>query len=387
MTETSHTPLEGQGKKMRRRAQSSSLIPQIEGTLNTIRLDRDFHSHSRTSVQLSWSQLQKLVDDFDLGRMIQMDVPTQTQCNTTDPFRTGQGTFLLRARHGEEYIERVEYLHGMINDMIEQGFPVPEVMRKRNGKTWTLWGERLVEIHRFVPHDAGSHRDWQRMNSAASMLGDLHRCLDNASRRRTPVPPEMRNDIGPAQCMALIDEGVYVVAQYTERDPATAEAQQVLQRAREVLGPMADNYERMVGSLPWLTVHGDYHFWNLLYKADQIAAVVDYDFMQERERLFDIAYAMQSVIAHLTRVHGNDVDFIPKQAWQNLRLWVDLYDETTHVPLTRFERERLPGEILRIFLVSIATSCGQENPIELLTKCGQELNLHLWLSEQRNMFL
>jgi hypothetical protein len=57
------------------------------------------------------------------------------------------------------------------------------------------------------------------------------------------------------------------------------------------------------------------------------------------------------------------------------------------VPLTRFERERLPGEILRIFLVSIATSCGQENPIELLTKCGQELNLHLWLSEQRNMFL
>ncbi|MEO7932281.1 MAG: phosphotransferase [Chthoniobacterales bacterium] len=387
MSGTTHISQESQGKKARRRAQAASLIQDNENFLNTIRLDSSVRSHERTSVQLSWSQLQKLVDDFDLGRMIQMDVPTQTQCNTTDPFRTGQGTFLLRARHGEEYIERVEYLHGMINDMIEQGFPVPEVMRKRNGKTWTLWGERLVEIHRFVPHDLGSHRDWQRMNSAASMLGDLHRCLDQASRRRTPVPPEMRNDIGPAHCMGLIDEGFYVIAQYIGHDPNANAARSVLTRAREALEPLAENYERMVGNLPWLTVHGDYHFWNLLYKADQIAAVVDYDFMQERERIFDIAYAMQSVITHLTRVHGSVVELVPKQAWQNLRLWVDLYDETTHLPLTRDERERLPSEILRIFLVSVATSAGQENPIELLMKCGQEIDLYLWLSQQKNMFI
>ena len=387
MSGTNNIQMEGHGKKVRRRAQNASPITEPTEFLNTIRLDSSFPISPRTSMQLSWSQLQKLVDDFDLGRMIQMDVPTQTQCNTTDPFRTGQGTFLLRARHGEEYVERVEYLHGMINDMIGMGFPVPEVMRKRNGKTWTLWGERLVEIHRFVPHDAGSHRDWQRMNSAASMLGDLHRCLDSASRRRTPVPPEMRNDIGPAQCMALIDEGVYIVAQYADSIGTTTEASRVLQRAREALDPMAENYERGVGNLPWLTVHGDYHFWNLLYKADQIAAVVDYDFMQERERIFDIAYAMQSVIAHLMRVHGTVVESVPKQAWQNLRLWVDLYDETTHLPLTTEERELLPSEILRIFLVSVATSAGQENPIELLNRCGEELDLYLWLSQQKNMFI
>jgi Ser/Thr protein kinase RdoA (MazF antagonist) len=386
MSSPSSTPA-AKGKKARRRSQSASLIPESTGLYDTIRLDTTMRAPSSTAMQLSWSQLQKLVDDFDLGRMIQMDVPTQTQCNTTDPFRTGQGTFLLRARHGEEYIERVEYLHGMINDMIEQGFPVPEVMRKRNGKTWTLWGERLVEIHRFVPHDSGSHRDWQRMNSAASMLGDLHLCLDKAARSRTPVPPEMRNDIGPDQCLALIEEGFYIVAQYALMHPAADTAKKVLQRAKDALQPMAENYERMIGNLPWLTVHGDYHFWNILYKADQIAAVVDYDFMQERERLFDIAYAMQSVIAHLTRVHGNSVDLIPKQAWQNIRLWVDLYDETTHLPLTREERKRLPSEILRIFLVSIATSSGQDNPIELLNKCGEELDLYLWINQQSNMFI
>jgi len=374
------------GKPRRVRVRHSNIGGDKQDLLNTIRVDPNMHRSSRTSVQLSWSQLQKLVDDFDLGRMIQMDIPTQTQCNTTDPFRTGQGTFLLRARHGEEYIERVEYLHEMINGLIALGFPVPEVMRKRNGKTWTLWGERLVEIHRFVPHDTGSHRDWQRMNAAAGILGDLHRTLDTLAKKISPVPPEMRNDIGPAYCLSLIDEGQYVVSQYLERDPEAVVAQQVLARAREILEPMAENYERIIGSLPWLTVHGDYHFWNILYKADQIASVVDYDFMQERERLFDIAYAMQSVIAHLTRVHGVTVQHIPKQAWQNLRLWVDLYDETTHLPLTQVERARLPAEILRIFLVSVATSAGQENPIELLTKCAQEIDLYCWISQQDKMF-
>ena len=53
-------------------------------------------------------------------------------------------------------------------------------------------------------------------------------------------------------------------------------------------------------------VHGDFHFWNLLYRADQIAAVVDYDFVQERERIFDVAYALQNVVTHLRNVHGLD---------------------------------------------------------------------------------
>ena len=62
---------------------------------------------------------------------------------------------------------------------------------------------------------------------------------------------------------------------------------------------MLHDYPRIIGNLPWMTVHGDFHFWNVLYRADQIAAVVDFDFVQERERIFDIAYAMQNVVSHL----------------------------------------------------------------------------------------
>ena len=181
--------------------------PEVDYSLvQTMRIDSSEPRVPRDSMHLTLAQLQKLADDFDLGRVIKMDRPLTTQCNTTDPFRTGRGTLLLRARHSEEYGARVEYLHALIDHLCDRGFPVPQVVRARNGRSWTSWGERIVEIHKFVAHDPGIHRDWRRMNSAASVLGDLHHMLSEATAGKTPVPPEMRNDVNPEQCWTLLAE-------------------------------------------------------------------------------------------------------------------------------------------------------------------------------------
>lgn len=337
-------------------------------------------------MQLTWAQLQRLADDFDLGRLVQMDQPLTTQCNTTDPFRTGQGTFLLRARHGEEFVERVEYLHYLIDYLVDHGFPAAAVVRSKKGKSWTLWGDRIVEVHKFVNHDPGVHRDWTRMNAAASILGDLHALMTEAASKRTPVAPEMRNDVSPRQAMALLDETRIVAEQSIGIHPGAERAITIVDEAQSALEPLMQNYERMVGSFPWMTIHGDFHFWNVLYRADQIGAVVDYDFAQERERLFDIAYAMQSVVQHLKVVSAcgsNDFESMP---WNNLRIWLDHYDETTHRPLSNQEREWLPTELLRVFLVTIATCATQEDPIDLILEHGDDLALFRWIYKQRSLF-
>lgn len=350
------------------------------------RIDPANHLMPRTSLQLTLVQLQKLADDFDLGRIVQMDRPLDTQCNTTDPFRTGQGTFLLRARHGEEFVERVEYLHYLIDHLCASEFPTAAVVRARSGKSWTTWGERLVEVHRFIPHDPGIHRDWRRMNAAASALGDLHRELGKAAAGRTPVPPEMRNDANPQQCWMLLREAEPALSAHLGVHPQAEDALAIIRQAQGSLEPLMGDYARIIGSLPWLTVHGDYHFWNVLYRSDQIAAVVDFDFVQERERLFDIAYAMQSIVLHLRHVQGTRMKSFSDLAWSNARIWVDLYDEAAPQPLTPAEREWLPMEILRIFLVCIATSSIQEDPVATVLKNGRDLPLFLWISEQRDIF-
>jgi homoserine kinase type II len=359
----------------------------MEKFLRTLKYNPAAREESRGLMELTLAQLQRLADEFDLGRVIQMDKPLTTQCNTTDPFKTGRGTFMLRARHGEEFGARVEYLHKLINYLCSHGFPAAQVMRSHSGTTWTTWGERIVEIHRFVPHDPGVHRDWRRMNAAATALGDLHRMFADAVTGITPVPPEMRNDVSPEQCLNLLYEAEETIAHLSATVDARARAAiAVCQRAREVLEPIIPDHSRMIGNLPWMTIHGDYHFWNVLYRADQIAAVVDYDFVQERERIFDIAYAMQNVVSHLRSVHGAPLRGWGNLAWGNVRIWVDHYDEVTHLPLTAVERRWLPREILRIFLVGIATSVLQEDPVELILRHGEDLELFIWISEQEKLF-
>ena len=342
---------------------------------------------ARSSMELTLAQLQRLADVFDLGRVIQMDKPLTTQCNTTDPFKTGRGTFLLRARHGEEFGARVEYLHSLIDYLCDHGFPAAEVMRTRDGSSWTTWGDRIVEIHGFIPHDPGVHRDWRRMNAAATALGDLHRMLGRAALGKTPVPPEMRNDVTPEQTWTLLDDAEATLEHlYARPDERTEQAIAICRRAREVLEPMLHDYPRIIGNLPWMTIHGDFHFWNVLYRADQIAAVVDYDFVQERERLFDIAYALQNVIDHLRNVHGASLRGWADLKWANARMWVDHYDESAPLPLTEAERQWLPKEILRICLVSVATSVLQEDPVEQVLKQGEDLELFIWISQQKDLF-
>ncbi len=354
--------------------------------IHTLRISAAEHRDSRTRMQLTLSQLQHLADDFDLGRVIKMDAPFTTQCNTTDPFKTGRGTFLLRARHGEEFVERVEYLHMLIDYLVSRGFPAAKVIRSKEGNSCTTWGDRIVEIHSFIPHDPGIHRDWQRMHAAASILGDLHHLLSEASAGKTPVGPEMRNDVSPKQCWQMLNDSEARLARDFVDDPELPQALEIIRTSRILLEPLLRDYERIIGSLPWMTVHGDYHFWNLLYRADQIAGVVDYDFAQERERIFDIAYAMQSVITHLYLIHGTPQKDFHSMGWQNARMWVDHYDVTTHLPLTKTERRWLPKELLRIYLVGVATSCSQADPIQSVLQHGCELGLYSWLGKQDHMF-
>lgn len=356
--------------------------------VQTLRIKSTEEREPHNLMELSLAQLQRLVDAFDLGRIIHMDEALTTQCNITEPFRTGQGTFMIRIRHGEDFGERVAFIHAVMHYLRENGLPVCEVMRRPDGSTWTLWGDRIVEIHRYIPHEPGLHRDWRRMHAAASSLGDLHKALYRYHRDLPPVPPEMRNDLQPAECWNMIPHAERNLETYI--DSASSEdaaiARGVLAEAREAIIPLLDNYERTLGNLPWMLVHGDFHFWNLLFRSDDVVGIVDFDFLQERERLFDIAYACQAILGYLNYVEGGSPEHFPLMHWGNLRLWLDLYDDVAHQPLSEFERRRLPLEILRIFLVNIVVSATQPNPVPSLLQSASDLPLFRWLAAQDGFF-
>ncbi len=357
--------------------------------VQTLRLKPPDEREPHNLADLTLAQLQHLVDDFDLGRIIRMDEALTTQCNITEPFRTGQGTFMVRIRHGEDFGERVAFIHAVMRHLRNCGLPVCEVMSRPNGSTWTLWGDRIVEIHRYIAHEPGLNRDWRRMLAAASSLGDLHKALQTYRSDAPPVPPEMRNDLLPAECWNMIPHAERNLEKYCQRaSPEDAAiARGVLAEVREAIVPLLDEYERVLGNLPWMFVHGDFHFWNLLYRSDDVVGIVDFDFLQERERLFDVAYAMQAILGYMNYIEGTEPAHFSTMHWDNLRLWLDLYDDAAHKPLSEFERRRLPLEILRIFLVNAVVSATQPDPVPSLLQSAIDMPLFRWLAAQDGFFI
>jgi len=341
----------------------------------------------RPALALTWAQLQRIADDFDFGRLVQMDRPLHSQCNITDPFRTGHGTFVLRARHGEEFVERIEFLHRIMDRLAAAGFPCARVVRSASGASWTRWGDRLVEIHAFIEHDPGIHRGWDRMHAAAAALGELHGALRDAVAGITPVPPEMRNDVSPALCREMLADAVGALNRRRAADPATAaRALEICGRASALLEAFGRDYERDVGRLPWTTVHGDFHFWNVLYRGDEVIAIVDFDFLQERERLFDVAYALRYVIEHVRTLAGSAAVDPSRLDWASVRLWIDLYDQNAPFPLTPAERARLPSELLRVFLVALTTAARQDDPARAMCAMSELFDLCAWIAAHPELF-
>ncbi len=338
--------------------------------------------------ELSLAQIQKLADEFDLGRIIQMDAPLSTQCNLTEPFRTGQGTFMLRARHGPEYGDRVDFLHHVMDDLRAGGFPAPEVMRTREKRGWILWGDRLVEVQRFMPHDLGIHRDWSRMNAAASTLGELHRLLQDLPKRRPVVPPDMRNDLSPQECFQLLNTVESRLSGWPDATPRRLQtALGAVASVRRVLPVLINNYERFIGGMPWTVVHGDFHPWNLLYRGDGVAGVVDYDFLQERERVFDVAYAMRSLLAHLSFPPGTRTPDYWSLPWWKVKLWLDHYEESTFLPLQDKELGYLPSELMRLQVVEIVAGGLQDDPLTPVLQAAEGLPLYEFIHNNALLFL
>lgn len=90
-------------------------------------------------------------------------------------------------------------------------------------------------------------------------------------------------------------------------------------------------------------VHGDFWHNNVLFRDQEIAAVLDFDFMAERPRIDDLALTLYFYLLKVEHSRG-----LPTAADRaQIRRFVDAYDATTTLPLSPEERAALPLAIAR----------------------------------------
>jgi homoserine kinase type II len=215
------------------------------------------------------------------------------------------------------------------------GVPCPQPIPTLDGSGWTSIGGRLVEVERYVEHDA-TMDSWERLAIGLPVLGRVHTVLQplevSAAGRQAPAA----NTIAATEALAWTRRGTHRIRAW---NPSPGELRLV--EAAEELARLVDAAERQAGPLPRQLVHGDFWDNNVFFRAGRPVLVTDLDFMGERPRIDDLA---------LTLYYTNSTfadDQVSDERVRRLRRLMDAYDSGLSERLTKTERRALPLALAR----------------------------------------
>jgi homoserine kinase type II len=281
------------------------------------------------------------------------------------------GQFVLRVHRPWVTAERVAVLQAAKHRLAAAGFPVSVPLATTEGEPALRWGNRLVEVEPFVAHDNVAD-SWDRYPPAFAVLGRLHDGLTAAVDPRTFVPPRVSNYGSPTSLLAWVGQ---TEARIRANPPgnATGRALQVCATANEVLGKLADWWPRAAPGLPVQPIHGDYGGGNVLFRRGRVAAVVDFDFLAMRERVYDLAYCLYWM---LVRLAGTELP--ADLPWEATRGMLDAYDAAAQHRLTRLERQAIPYEIARVPLYWVGEAQFLPDPALTVARLADSVKFARW---------
>jgi Ser/Thr protein kinase RdoA (MazF antagonist) len=260
--------------------------------------------------QFAADELSAVLAHYDLGEISSVqEFPRGSRRSPKVVITAAQGKFLLKRRApGKNDPRRVTFSHAIQLHLAEHHFPLPRLIGTKSARqTFTQWNANIYELFEFV--------------SARGYPGTL----DFSPPWHPPAGGYHRADI---------------VFESIQRIETAGQTQ------KEVMEELKDAYTRAADvaaqaglpSWPKQIVHADWHPGNLLFHADRVAAVLDYDAARQLARATDI---------------GNGVlQFSILDSESDVAHWPDFVDESRYrrflrgyhgvAPLSTAESQSLP---------------------------------------------
>lgn len=279
---------------------------------------------------------------------------------------------------------RLAAVHAVQDRLRTRGIPIPSVIRAAGGETFvTISGnpigrsgtehDRLVEVLQTVDAD-GDTTSRERADIILSTLAPLHRALATIDPTSVPQPAYAAH-VDVSEALVWLDDTDAAFAACGNQ-PGFRRASTVRGAARLLIERIRMDRLALDAELPRQLVHGDFGFGNVLVRGDRVVAIVDFDFMAERPRVFDLAYALYHAITRMR--HQDQTGPLRTEEYRWLVGRVTSYDAATHLPLTGAELNALPLEMAMVGLFQ-AVEAGHvaDDPLRAI---GQTLSIDWHLS-------
>ncbi|SED98246.1 Ser/Thr protein kinase RdoA involved in Cpx stress response, MazF antagonist [Streptomyces sp. 3213] len=217
-----------------------------------------------------------LLRQYAAGSAVACEPVEQGLLNRGYRLRTTRGRYFLKHHFDPETADPVAIArqHAATRRLADLGVPVAPPVPDRDGRTVAVVGGHAYALHPWIDgrHRHGGQLTTVQCGRLGALLGVVHASLER-------VMPGQRAEClpgaDPADTFALIDDLLGHVRRHRPADAFDELARRRLLERRELLERHADRRPTRGGCVGW--VHGDFHPFNLLYKGDAPAAIVDWD--------------------------------------------------------------------------------------------------------------
>ena len=256
--------------------------------------------------------------------------------------RTARGTLLLKRRGASRADpRRVAFSHQLQLHLASRGFPLPRLLGARDDNNSMLEHRgHLYELFEYVAGDAYSGAE-NETRAAGRALAILHRLTADF---RPADPPASRGfHANPATVAHL--------GRIAERGPSD-EA-----RAAETLRGLYESAARRVAELgydhwPRQVVHGDWHPGNVVFRAGEVSAALDYDAAHVDARSADVA---SGALQFSLRRGGDNLDEWPTEPEERRLSWfLAGYDSVEGCRLSESELRAAPRLMIESLIAETA---------------------------------
>ncbi len=226
--------------------------------------------------------LSEVISAFGLGSASDV-LPLGGTATLKFAIQTPEGRFVVRARPSEFADPKlIRFDHQALWRLAEHGLPVPRPCRRPNGTSWVQAGDHVFEVLSWLDGDPFQPGDRATIHGLGDFLARFHLILSDN------IPPGKEGLLREDHPDLLLP----YVTQLRELCQAPSEKAQ-LERLAQQLELVREHLDRhLYPRLPRAVIHGDIHPGNVKFSNGQVAAVYDFDYLNEQARCRDLVDAL-----------------------------------------------------------------------------------------------
>jgi Ser/Thr protein kinase RdoA (MazF antagonist) len=247
------------------------------------------------------------------------------------------GGFVARVYSPWTSSARLSSIQLVRSRLAASGFPLPQTIPTRDGAAWVGFDGRVLEVERYI---SGERMDtWDRLLHGMSMLGQIHQTLQGVDADAAGREAPYANYVAADRALEWTRDAAARIG----RDGGSLAELRLAQIAEKLALELHDTELERAAFLPRQLVHGDFWDNNVLFRAQEIVAVLDFDFMGERARIEDVAL----ILCYMFTSSSFRQQYHPPDRIGRLRELVDAYDAGLREHLSARERAALPLALVR----------------------------------------